>query len=268
MSYYTTFFIGVGAAGPLLGGLARGAHRRAAHLRDGRRDRARHGPRLRAAARILPLPPAADLREPGYHPGHRRHAIGRSMTTLAGKTLFITGASRGIGREIALRAARDGANVAVAAKTAEPHPKLAGTIHTRRGRDRGRGRHARSRSSSTCATRRRSARRSQRAAEAFGGIDILVNNASAISLTPTLDTPAKRFDLMIGVNVRATFLCSQACIPCAEEVRQSAHPHPVAAAFHAAEVVRGARRLHDVQVRHEHVHARHGRGAARPTASR
>ncbi len=134
------------------------------------------------------------------------------MTSLAGKTLFITGASRGIGREIALRAARDGANVVIAAKTSEPHPKLSGTIHTVAKEVEKAGGHAlpvqldvRDEAVIAAAV--------ARAAKAFGGIDILVNNASAISLTPTVQTPAKRFDLMNAVNVRATFLCSQACIP-------------------------------------------------------
>ena len=134
------------------------------------------------------------------------------MTTLAGRTLFITGASRGIGREIALRAARDGANVAIAAKTSDPHPKLEGTIHTVAEEIRAAGGKAlplqldvRDENAIGEAVKQ--------TAEAFGGIDILVNNASAISLTPTLETPAKRFDLMMGVNARATFLCSQACIP-------------------------------------------------------
>ena len=134
------------------------------------------------------------------------------MTSLAGKTLFITGGSRGIGREIALRAARDGANVAIAAKTAEPHPKLAGTIHTVAEEIDKAGGHGlaiqldvRDENAIVEAV--------NRAAKEFGGLDILVNNASAISLTPTLQTPAKRFDLMMTVNARATFLCSQAAIP-------------------------------------------------------
>ena len=134
------------------------------------------------------------------------------MKTLKAKTLFVTGASRGIGREIALRAARDGANVAVAAKTAEPHPKLTGTIHTvaeeiERAGGRALAIQLDVRDDAAIADA------VKRTAEAFGGIDILVNNASAISLTPTMATPAKRFDLMLGVNARATFLCSQACIP-------------------------------------------------------
>ena len=143
------------------------------------------------------------------------------MTTLAGRTLFITGASRGIGREIALRAARDGANVVVAAKTAEPHPKLAGTIHTVADEIRAAGGQALAlqldvRDDTAIAGA------VAEAVAAFGGLDVLVNNASAISLTPTLETPAKRFDLMMGVNARATFLCSQACIP---HLRKSANAH-------------------------------------------
>jgi citronellol/citronellal dehydrogenase len=143
------------------------------------------------------------------------------MKTLKGRTLFITGASRGIGREIALRAARDGANVALAAKTAEPHPKLAGTIHTVAEEIEKAGGKALAiqldvRDDAAIADA------VQRTAAAFGGIDILVNNASAISLTPTMQTPAKRFDLMLGVNARGTFLCSQACIPF---LKKSANPH-------------------------------------------
>jgi citronellol/citronellal dehydrogenase len=144
-----------------------------------------------------------------------------AAATLAGRTLFITGASRGIGREIALRAARDGANVVIAAKTAEPHPRLKGTIHTVASEVEAAGGKALAialdvRDESAIAAAVASA------AQAFGGIDILVNNASAISLTPTPATPARRFDLMLGVNVRATFLCSQACIP---YLRKSANPH-------------------------------------------
>ena len=134
------------------------------------------------------------------------------MTTLKGRTLFITGASRGIGREIALRAAQDGANVIVAAKTAEPHPKLSGTIFSVAEEIEKAGGKAlpvqvdvRDETSIAHAV--------QLGVEQFGGLDILVNNASAISLTPTLATAAKRFDLMMGVNARGTFLCSQACIP-------------------------------------------------------
>jgi citronellol/citronellal dehydrogenase len=143
------------------------------------------------------------------------------MTTLARRTLFITGASRGIGREIALRAARDGANVVIAAKTAEPHPKLRGTIHTVAAEVEAAGGKAlaialdvRDEAAIAGAV--------DLAVRTFGGIDALVNNASAISLTPTLATPARRFDLMMGVNVRATFLCSQACIP---HLARAPNPH-------------------------------------------
>ncbi len=131
---------------------------------------------------------------------------------LNGKTLFITGASRGIGLEIAKRAARDGANVAVAAKTSDPNPKLPGTIHSAAAEIEAAGGHAlalqtdiRDEASVLAAIEQTVAR--------FGGIDILVNNASAISLTPTPATPMKRFDLMFGVNVRGTYLCTQACLP-------------------------------------------------------
>jgi citronellol/citronellal dehydrogenase len=143
------------------------------------------------------------------------------MKTLKGRTLFITGASRGIGREIALRAARDGANVAIAAKTAEPHPKLAGTIHTVAAEVEQAGGKA---LAIQLDVRDENAivEAMNRAANAFGGLDILVNNASAISLTPTLHTPAKRFDLMQGVNARATYLCSQAAIA---HLRKSPNPH-------------------------------------------
>ncbi|NJD88190.1 MAG: NAD(P)-dependent oxidoreductase [Betaproteobacteria bacterium] len=143
------------------------------------------------------------------------------MASLSGKTLFVTGASRGIGREIALRAARDGANVAIAAKTAEPHPKLKGTIHTVAAEIEAAGGKALA-IALDVRDEDAIARAVAQAAGAFGGLDILVNNASAISLTPTLQTPARRFDLMTGVNVRATFLCSQAAVP---HLRKSANPH-------------------------------------------
>jgi citronellol/citronellal dehydrogenase len=143
------------------------------------------------------------------------------MATLRGKTLFITGASRGIGLAIALRAARDGANVAIAAKTTEPHPKLPGTIHTAAEEiERAGGR------ALACAVDIRDEAQVVAAVaktvETFGGIDILVNNASAISLTGTLATPMKRYDLMHQVNARGTFLCSQACLP---HLKKAANPH-------------------------------------------
>jgi len=141
--------------------------------------------------------------------------------TLFGKTLFITGGSRGIGKAIALRAAADGANVAIAAKTAEPHPKLPGTIHSAAAEIEAAGGRAlplqvdiRDEGQIQAAV--------ERTVAAFGGIDILINNASAISLTGTLETPLKRFDLMMGVNTRGTFACSQACIP---HLKKAANPH-------------------------------------------
>jgi citronellol/citronellal dehydrogenase len=143
------------------------------------------------------------------------------MPTLAGKTLFISGASRGIGLAIALRAARDGANVAIAAKTDTPHPKLPGTIHTAAAEIEAAGGRA-----LPLAVDIRFEDQVYAAVEQtvrhFGGIDILVNNASAISLTGTLQTPMKRFDLMLGVNLRGTFLCSQACLP---HLAKAANPH-------------------------------------------
>lgn len=132
--------------------------------------------------------------------------------SLAGKTLFITGASRGIGLAIALRAARDGANVAVVAKTSDPNPKLPGTIHSAAAEIEAAGGKA---LALMCDIRdeEQLAEAAAKTAERFGGIDILVNNASAINLTGTLQTPMKRFDLMMGVNGRGTFAASQACLP-------------------------------------------------------
>jgi len=138
--------------------------------------------------------------------------MGTPQVSLAGKTLFITGASRGIGKAIALRAARDGANVAIAAKTAEPHPKLKGTVYSAAEDIEKAGGKA-----LACICDIRMEEQIHAAVDAtvkkFGGIDILVNNASAISLTDTVSTPLKRFDLMHGINTRGTFACSQACIP-------------------------------------------------------
>ncbi len=143
------------------------------------------------------------------------------MTSLSGKTLFISGGSRGIGKAIALRAARDGANIVIAAKTDEPHPKLEGTIHTAAAEIEAAGGVA---LPVVCDIRHEDQVYAavERAAGRFGGIDILVNNASAISITGTLETPMKRFDLMMGINARGTFLCSQACIP---HLRKAANPH-------------------------------------------
>jgi citronellol/citronellal dehydrogenase len=141
--------------------------------------------------------------------------------SLAKKTLFITGASRGIGLAIALRAARDGANVAIAAKTSDPHPKLPGTIHTAAAAIEAAGGHA---LACLCDLREEAQvlEAVKRTVATFGGIDILVNNASAISLTSTLATPMKRFDLMHQVNTRGTFLASQAALP---HLLKAANPH-------------------------------------------
>ena len=141
--------------------------------------------------------------------------------SLRNRTLFITGASRGIGLAIALRAARDGANVIVAAKTAEPHPKLPGTIHTAaRAIEEAGGRalplvvDVRAEGEVAAAV--------EKAVATFGGIDILVNNASAISLTRTLQTPVRIYDRMMTVNTRGTFVCSQACLP---HLKRAENPH-------------------------------------------
>ena len=141
--------------------------------------------------------------------------------SLSGKTLFVTGASRGIGLAIALRAARDGANVAIAAKTAEPHPKLPGTIYTAAEEIEEAGGKAlplivdvRDETSVVDAV--------AQTVERFGGIDICVNNASAIQLTGTLATDMKRYDLMHQINTRGTYLTSKACIP---HLKNAANPH-------------------------------------------
>lgn len=144
---------------------------------------------------------------------------------LKDRTLFITGGSRGIGLAIAKRCAADGANIVIAAKTADPHPKLPGTIHTAAAEIEAAG--------GQCLPlqvdirdERQVAGAVEAAAERFGGIDVVVNNASAINLTPTEATPIRRFDLMMGVNMRGTFLVTQACLP---HLKQSAaagrNPH-------------------------------------------
>jgi citronellol/citronellal dehydrogenase len=145
--------------------------------------------------------------------------------SLAGKRIFVTGGSRGIGLAIALRAAADGASVAIAAKTSEPNPKLPGTIHSAAEEIRAAGGTA---LPIQCDLRDENqiADAVAQAAKEFGGIDILINNASAINLTRTEDTPAKRFDLMFDVNVRGTFLTSQAAIPHLRESAEAGrNPH-------------------------------------------
>lgn len=143
------------------------------------------------------------------------------MSSLKGKTIFITGASRGIGKAIGLRAARDGANIVVAAKTTEPHPKLEGTIYTAVSDFEAAGGNA-----LACVTDIRFEEQVQAAVDktvsTFGGIDILVNNASAIAIVGTLDTPMKRYDLMHSINTRGTFLTSKVCLP---HLLKAANPH-------------------------------------------
>ena len=141
--------------------------------------------------------------------------------SLKGKTLFITGASRGIGLAIAKRAARDGANIAIVAKTAEPQPKLPGTVYTAAKEIEAAGGQA-----LPCVVDIRDenavAEAVKQTVAAFGGIDILVNNASAINLSGTESLPMKRYDLMHSINTRGTFVCSQACIP---HLKKAANPH-------------------------------------------
>ena len=143
------------------------------------------------------------------------------MTSLKGKTLFISGASRGIGLAIGLAAAREGANVAIAAKTAEPHPKLEGTVFTAAAEIEKAGGKA---LPLICDIRDEAQVQAAvaKTVETFGGIDVCVNNASAISLTPIDKTDIKRFDLMFGINTRGTFLVSKTCLP---HLRKSDNPH-------------------------------------------
>ncbi len=140
---------------------------------------------------------------------------------LGGKTIFMSGGSRGIGLAMAKRCARDGANVVIAAKTDNPHPKLEGTIHTAAAEIEAAGGQA---LGVVCDIRDEDnvKRAVAKAVDRFGGIDICINNASAISLTPTLATPMKRYDLMNGVNARGTFLVSQTCLP---HLLKSENPH-------------------------------------------
>ncbi len=144
-----------------------------------------------------------------------------AVTTLRGKTLFITGASRGVGKAIALRAAADGANVVIAAKTAEPHPKLPGTIYSAAQEVERAGGHALAVPTDIRFDDQVTAAVAQ-AVERFGGIDVLVNNASAIFLAGTAETPMKRYDLLFDINARGTFLCTQLCLP---HLKKAANPH-------------------------------------------
>ncbi len=141
--------------------------------------------------------------------------------TLRGRSLFITGASRGIGLAIALRAARDGASIAIAAKTTEPHPKLPGTIFTAAAEIEAAGGRALP-LAVDIRDDEQVARAVERTVQEFGGIDILVNNASAISLTGTPATDMRRFDLMHDINTRGTFLCSKLCLP---HLERASNPH-------------------------------------------
>jgi len=141
--------------------------------------------------------------------------------SLRNKTIFITGASRGIGKAIALRAAADGANIVIAAKTDRKHPKLPGTIHDTAAEIEAAGGQALA-IKLDIRDEQAVAEAMQQAAEHFGGIDALVNNASAIYLAGTADVPMKRFDLMFGVNVRGTFVCSQAALP---YLKKADNPH-------------------------------------------
>lgn len=143
------------------------------------------------------------------------------MGTLKDKTLLITGASRGIGKAIALRAAKDGARIVIVAKTEVPHDRLPGTIYSAAEEIEAAGGQALPLAVDIRYEDRVAAAVAQ-AVERFGGIDILVNNASAIQLTPTADTTMKRFDLMHQINTRGTFVCSQACLP---YLQQAANPH-------------------------------------------
>jgi citronellol/citronellal dehydrogenase len=144
--------------------------------------------------------------------------------TLSGKTLFISGGSRGIGLAIALRAARDGANVAIAAKTTEPHPTLPGTIHTAAAEIEAAGGRA---LAISCDIREEAQVEAAIAqtVERFGGLDVCINNASAVKLAPILATPIKRFDLMHQVNARGTFLVTQKALP---HLLKSENPHVIA----------------------------------------
>ena len=212
---------------------------------------------MRGWPNTLPITSSRSRRDRGAQAHH-----GETMN-LKGKTIFISGASRGIGLAIVKRAAADGANVAIAAKTVEPNPRLPGTIHRAAAEIEAAGGKA---LAIQCDIREEEqvVAAAKKAAETFGGIDILVNNASAINLTPTEATPMKRFDLMFGVNVRGTFLCTQACLPYlkkAGERKRNPHILTLSPPLNMERtLVRAPCGVHDGEVRHEHVRARTCRG--------
>ena len=187
--------------------------------------------------------------------------------SLSGKTLFISGASRGIGLAIALRAARDGANVALIAKTAEPHPKLEGTVYTAAEQIEAAGGQALPIVGDIRDDAQVDAAVAQ-AVERFGGIDICVNNASAINLSGTEDLDMKRYDLMQDINVRGTFAVSARLRPAPAQGREPAHPHALAADRARGRWLAPHVALHARQVRHEPLRARDRRRVRATTASR
>ena len=178
--------------------------------------------------------------------------------TLAGKTIFISGGSRGIGLAIALRAARDGANIAIAAKTSKPHPSLPGTIGTAARQIEEAGGQA---LPLVCDIREEEQVEAAVLATVarFGGIDICLNNASAVRLITICDTPMKRYDLLNGVNARGTFRSYEEMPAASLEGREPAYPCDFATAPHGGTLVRSARRIFDLKVRDEPRDARRRR---------
>ncbi len=180
------------------------------------------------------------------------------MSGLAGKTMFLSGGSRGIGLAIAKRAAADGANIALIAKTAEPHPRLEGTIYTAAEQIEAAGgtalpivgdiRHDDQVAAAVART-----------VETFGGIDLCVNNASAINLSGTEYLPMKSYDLMQDINTRGTYVVSRGMRPALETSQEPAHPHAEPSPEPRPALVPEPRRLHDREVRHVDVHPRYVR---------